>query len=536
MTTPNAMSQIEKSRARGGSLLLALAIVAEAASVRRAISWPALEYQADPVAFFREVLGVEPWRRQIEVLEAIRDHGRVAVRSGHKIGKTTLAVGAGLWFYESFPDARVLMTAPTARQVDRVLWRELRKLHARALVPLDGEPGQLAKTGIVSPDLREMWGFTATEAESVAGTSGANMLYIVDEASGVGDAIFEAIEGNRASGTIKVLLLSNPTKTEGEFFEAFDTKAKFYRTFTISSEETPNAVEGRVVVPGLASRSWIEEKREEWGEESALYTVRVKGEHALGEDGKILSVAAILEATQRWEDTPATGRLQIGLDPAGPGLGGDETVFAVRRGKKLLRLYAFRGLSDDAHVAQLLGIIAEHRLDRDPVPLVCVDREGPIGGTVYGALRGYVNHPDHADAFEVVGVRSSPAAIRRPDAYDRVRDELWANLRDWIREGGALVDDGKLQKELNAPEWIQHSMGRVKVTPKDELREKLKRSPDRADALALAVWVPVAFREETLGPAVENGPRPAATSATAAFEPPDPETFNPYAALSAWGR
>src|SRR5690606_31880088 len=134
------------------------------------------------------------------------------------------------WFYGSFDDARVIMTSTTARQVDQILWREVKMLRARSgwcvackrgnqrrreENPINPEliarpcqhsalirevPGELARTGMKSADFREIVGFTAKEAEAVAGISGRNLLYIVDEASGVAQAIFEAIEGNRAGG------------------------------------------------------------------------------------------------------------------------------------------------------------------------------------------------------------------------------------------------------------------------------------------------------------------------------------------------
>ncbi|HSC89385.1 MAG TPA: hypothetical protein VLC09_19010, partial [Polyangiaceae bacterium] len=300
--------------------------IAEARANSRKITWPSPRYRDAPVAFFREVLGVDPWHRQIEIIEAVRDHKRVAVRSGHKVSKSHSAAGLALWFFCSFDDARVVMTSTTARQVDDILWRELRMvlhrsgvcaackaadraaypdqphLHTRApcehstLIP--EEPAEKAKTGLHSADFREVVGFTAKEAEAVAGVSGKNLLYIVDEASGVRQEIFEAIEGNRAGGA-RILMLSNPTKNEGEHFDAFHSKKHLYKTVTVSSEETPNVVERRLVIPGLCEHEFVDEKKEEWGEESALYKIRVKGIHALHEDGKIFSVHTITMAEDR---------------------------------------------------------------------------------------------------------------------------------------------------------------------------------------------------------------------------------------------
>jgi phage terminase large subunit len=241
------------------------------ASIR--IEWPCATYRNNPVGFFREVLGINPWSRQIEIIEAVRDHRRVAVASGHKVSKSNTAAGLALWFYCSFDNARVVLTSTTARQIDDILWRELRMMVDGAKETIDGEMRELARSGFKA-GFRWITGHTAKEAEAVAGVSGKNLFYIVDEASGVGDPIYEAIEGNRAGGA-RVLLIGNPTRTEGEHFEAFHSKSKFYKTIRISSEETPNVVEGREVIPGLCERAWVEEKREEWGVESALYKIRV---------------------------------------------------------------------------------------------------------------------------------------------------------------------------------------------------------------------------------------------------------------------
>lgn len=533
-----------------GAAFLAAATAIGAPEDDGKIVWPSDHYREAPVEFFREVLGVEPWEKQIEVIDAIREFPRVAVKSGHKVSKSHTAGGIALWFYSSFPDARVVMTSTTSRQVDQILWRETRMMHARAgrcvackraevngprpcahSALIDGDTHELARSGLKADDFREIVGFTAREAEAVAGISGSNLLYILDEASGIPDVIFEAIEGNRAGGA-RVVMFSNPTRTEGEFFEAFNAKARFFKTITISSEDTPNVKSGQVLIPGLATREWIDEKREEWGEDSPLYKIRVRGEFVLSEDGKIFSVHAIGEAEARWADAPEVGRLHIGIDPAGPGLGGDESAFAPRRGAKVLGVVAFRGLTEEAHLAHLLGLIKEHRRQHEGPPLVLIDREGPIGSAVYGLLRSYASA--NPDAFEVVGIRSSDRARRQPQVYDRMRDELWARGAEWLREGGALPEDAKLSKDLHAPEWVGHAMtGRLKVTGKDELRKKLGRSPDRGDAVLLSVWEPVASRDEDVREAAEA----AEARAERREEPEDLSvTHDPYAGADLWQR
>jgi len=484
-----------------------IAWVADRAALA-ARGWPNPKYQRDPVAFAREVLGVEPWAKQVEILEAVRDHKRVAVCSGHKVSKSHSLAIVALWFYSAFEDARVVCTCVTARQVDEIFYREVKKMFRRSRQPLSGEPRELARSGIKSDDFREIVGFTAKESEAVAGISGKNLLYLVDEASGIGEEIFEAIQGNSAGGA-RVVLTSNPTRTEGTFFEAFHAKAQFWRTIQVSSESTPNVIEGREVIPGLATREWVELMRAEYGEQHPVFKVRVKGEFVLSEEGKIMSLHLLGLAEQRWAETPAVGRLQVGVDPAGPGEFGDETAFSGRRGQKQIAKQEHRGLEAEAIVVHLLDFLRAHRQPRE-VPIVCVDREGPIGSEVFGLLRAHLD--EHPGAFEVFGVRSSDKAIRQPQIYGTVRDELHANAAEWLRDGGAILEDVKLTRELHAPSWVAVAAygvnaSRLKATDKKQLRKELGRSPDRADALLLSVWEPLALTVQT-----EDGAQPKAAA------------------------
>jgi len=537
---PRSFAESLAARLRAGT-----ASTVGAAGDGETIAWPSPRWREDPLAFFRNVLGVEPWSRQEEIIDLAKNHRRVAVASGNKIGKSVTAVGLALWFYSSYEDARVIFSSTTSRQVDAILWRELRMVLYRSgrcvdckrkdplgtSIPrpcphsaiIDGHVNDLARSGMRSNNFREIVGFTAREAEAVAGISGKNLFYIVDEASGVPDLIFEAIEGNRAGGA-RIIMFSNPTRNEGEFFEAFHTKADFYKTLSISSEENPNYQSRREIIPGLATHEWIEEKRQEWGEDNPWWKVRVLGQFATSEERKILSIHAIRQAEERWPDASDKGRLFIGLDPSGPGGLGDESVFCVRRNLKVLQLYAMRGLTEDAHLQHLLGILSVHRLPREEAPVLVLDREGSIGSRVFGLLRAYAD--THEGEFVVVGVRSSDRASRERENYDRVRDELFANLHDWIvKSGGAIPEDTRLERELHAAEWIDQANGRRKATPKSELRKALGRSPDRADAVALSVW-------ETADTRADSGDSPQET----ATEPDRYPRLDPYAGMETWRR
>jgi phage terminase large subunit len=195
---------------------------------------------------------------------------------------------------------------------------------------------------------------------------------------------------------------------------------------------------------------------------------------------------------QRWADTPDAGRLFIGLDPAGESGSGDETVYSARRGLKQTFMRAHRGLNEEQHLTQLLVYVAQLKLPRE-TPVVVVDREGSIGSRLFNTLRNYA---ETTRAFDVVGVRASDKAVRRPQVYDRMRDELAANLEQWFRDGGAILEDAKLEAELHTFEWKQNVNGRFKLTPKVDVKKAhrpLARPLRRA--WPSAAWEPLSLRE-----------------------------------------
>jgi phage terminase large subunit len=456
--------------------------------------WPSPRWRSDPEAFGRAAFGLELFPDQVEIMRALVEHERVAVRSGNKAGKTLTVVLIALWFYCSFPDARVVMTATSAPQINRVLWRQLKALMRSALIEIPGKLGERAQTGLIASDLREVTGQTAAVVEAISGVSGANLLYVVDEASSLEQRFFEAIEGNRAGGSARVVMISNPTRIEGPYFEAFHQKKAFWHVVHINCEDVARWNETRKV-PGIATQAMIDQWAEEYGKDSAFYRVRVRGEFPLHEAGKAISFPDIEAARARWEDAKGEGRLRIGDDPAGPGDGGDDHAFAIVRGSKCLDIISQAGLTDDQHIDRLLGLLRTNRLEGEK-PLVLLDIEGPIGQRLFYRLQAIAGGARPGHDFELAGVKASDAARREPQIFVRTRDEVWANLARWIRADGAIPPDSLLEQELYAPSWLGRIDGKIQLTKKDEIKKLLRpsRSPDRADALALAVWEPLAWQ------------------------------------------
>lgn len=542
------------------SLLDAVGAIARRVAAERAAGrWPSPRWQSDPVGFAREVLGVQLWAFQVELLEAIRDHRHVTCAGGRKIGKDFAVGVAALWWFASFDDARVIALAPSAKQVDGIFYREVRILHARSgrcfdcrqrdpdgprpcphSAILDGNVGMLARTGVVAPDLREIRGTTAVNEGGLRGLSGARILAIEDEASDIKDEFDAALVGNLAGADCHRVLISNPTRTAGFFHRSHHEERDLFRVLQQSSEQNPNIVEGREVVRGLATREWIAERELAWGRGSPAWSANVDGQFVKAEEGQLFTLEAITASEQRWEDVPAEGRLVIGVDVAGENEDGDETAIAVRRGLKVLELFTRRGLSPSAILEVIRGTIHAHRRSRfdsgDDMPLVVLDRDGATGARVFDAVNAYRLRDETTEReFRLVGFRgSAPPAGRLSEVYRLSRDALFGGLLDWFREGGAIPIDMKLEGELVALRWVDAERGRSRLIHKSDLRARLGRSPDRLDAVALSTHGerlrPPTFATDAAVQAREV-PEVYAEESGGGIDPYGGSAFDPYGGL-----
>lgn len=459
-------------------------------------AWPDPTYRDDPVAFARDVLGISPWSGQRAILEAIAAHDRVCVRSGHRVGKTDADAIVALWWFATRPRSRVVLLAPSFAQVKEAVWRAVRLAYVSAKVPLGGSIAQLPQTGLHDVDGRQVFGISPEDEFRLQGLASPALLFIVDEASIVDDAIFEVILSNIAgggdAGEARILLTGNPNRNKGYFFDAF--RSDRWKQLHIPSTDSPN-VTGEAKVAGLATKEWITDRMADWaGPNGPIYRIRVLGEFVEISEGRLFSLDMIGAAERAWKTTQPMGRLVIGLDPAGSSGKGDETVFCPRRGHKALALEAHRGLNADTHVVETLSVITRYRGDSREVPLVVVDRDGIVGADVFASLRAYQKR--HEQDFELVGFRGAERATRRPNDVHRRRDEMWFGLVDWFKAGGTVPVDLKLQAELAEVATDTTFRGLAKIIEKDLMRAALGRSPDRADALALSTYVPTMYERD----------------------------------------
>ena len=438
-------------------------------------------YRDDPCAFIEEVLGIHLYSRQREIIEAVRDHERTAVAAGNAVGKTLAATGAILAHLAGGPGSVVVSTSATDAQLKRVLWRETRRRFKQADGFFDG--AVVTETEI---RLRDDWyavGFSTDQAEALQGVHAERVLVVADEASGIAEHLWDAIEGLVAGGDARILAISNPLRTSGSFYDFFHSRRDEWKTLTISAYDTP-AFTGedvpRAVRKNLVSRRWVErlEKRDAG---SNTYLVKVLGEFPSQQDDAVVS-RTDLEQAQAQTLEPGLPLL-LGLDVAR--FGSDETVLALREGNRIRVLDAWQGKALTETTGRVLDHVRRLQAEHARRPRVIVDDAG-LGGGVTDGLR--------EQGVQVVAFNGGGKA-RRPGDYPNRRSELWFAFAEAL----PLLDldglDEELARELLAPSFSFDSSGSRVVEKKSDTRRRLRRSPDRADAVMLTVAVepPVAL-------------------------------------------
>jgi hypothetical protein len=318
----------------------------------------------------------------------------------------------------------------------------------------------------------------------------------------------QVFAGNAMGGGV-LLFTSNPTRNEGPFFDAFHGQKDRWQTFHVDAEDVADWQEKNGVrVPGIVTRDRIEDARALYGDGSAFFTLRVKGNFLTNETGRAIPMALIEQAAAIWPSLDAVGPLMIGYDCAGPGDGGDEHVWSIVRGLRLEPMHAKRGLDTDAAVAETLMLIQYHRREGE-IPHVNVDAAGPIGSVLFARLQDIANQRQgRADAFTVYGVHAG-VLLRRGSKFERVRDQLIWNAAEWLKAGGGIPRDHMLQQEMYAQVWESLPDERLRAQPKAIVRRELGRSPDRFDSWCLAVHVPSTLRDDYAHDLPAAPPRPS---------------------------
>ncbi len=427
------------------------------------------EYRDDPVKFVKEVLGAKPLPYQAEFLQALADGERkMSIRSGHGTGKSTSASWAMLWYVLlRFPN-KVVVTAPTSGQLFDALFAELKRWIGE--LPQQIQPMLTVKSDRVELSAAPSEAFISARTsraetpEALAGVHSDNVLLVVDEASGVPEKVFEAAAGSMSGHNATTILLSNPTRSSGTFFESQTRLSGSYWTRRWSCVDSP-----------LVSDEFVDEMRLRYGEESNAFRIRVLGEFRLADDDTIIPFHLVEAATQRDVVLDEDAATTWGLDVAR--FGSDKTVLAKRQGSTITEVNGWQGLD-------LMQTVGRVKAEYDGLPShlrpkeIMVDVIG-MGGGVVDRLR------ELGMPVRGINVGESPSM---GDTYTNLRAELWFKMRGWLEQRGAkLPKNEQLIAELTSIRYSFASSGKMKAESKDEMRKRGLTSPDYADAVCLTL-------------------------------------------------
>ena len=446
-------------------------------------------WQQNPVQFFEEVLSFYPDEWQKEAAFALRDNPKVTIKSGQGVGKTGFEAATLLWFLSCFENARVVATAPTLHQLNDVLWAEVSKWQSKS--PLLKEILQWTKTKISMIGSKERWyavARTATTPENMQGFHEDNMLFIVDEASGVADPIMEAILGTLSGSNNKLLLCGNPTRTSGTFYDSHTRDRALYKCHTVSSADSSRT-----------NKENIDSLIRKYGWDSNVVRVRVRGEFPNQEDDVFIPLSLIEQCSSKLlelDDSAGMQFVSLGVDVAR--FGDDETIIyrnyhghcKIVRNRRGQNLMATVG----DIVKEFKKIYREYSKYEGKV-YVQIDDTG-LGGGVTDRLKE-VRKEQKLYKMQIIPINAAEkietdtaAGKEAAEKYNNLTTAMWASMRDLLDNKQIVIeDDEQTIGQLSSRKYTMTSNGKLEIESKKEMKKRGLDSPDRADALALALYL-----------------------------------------------
>ncbi len=426
----------------------------------------------------RDRTGPEEW--QSELLEAVGsgllnlDQAiKIAVASGHGIGKSAFVSWLILWSISTFPDTKGVVTANTGTQLATKTWPELAKWHrlfianhwftftATAIFSTDHQHEKTWRVDAVT------WSEHNTEAFAGLHNQGKRILIVFDEASSIADKVWDVTEGALTDENTEIIwaAFGNPTRNTGRFHETCFGKGK-HRAITKS-------IDSRSV--SHTNKKQIQQWIDDYGVDSDFVRVRVRGLPPNASECQFIP-SSFVEAARGKSIHPSSYNFApkiIGVDPAL--YGDDECTIYLRQGMACQKLMTLRKIQDDLTIA---GYVAQLE-DEHQADAVFVDMGYGTGIVSGGRAMGR--------QWTIV----SFAAKSNKEGFANKRAEMWGDMKQWLQEGGAIPDDPDLCGQLTAPEYFVNLRGQIQLEAKADMKSRGLSSPDRADAIALTFAYPV---------------------------------------------
>ena len=455
------------------------------------------KYKRDPVAFMREVLLYEPDPWQKEVAMAFVHNKWVTVRSGQGVGKTALQAALLLWFLMTNPYPRIVCTAPTYAQLRDVLWAEISKWIENSEVLKNML--KWTKTYIYLKGMEKRWfalARVAVRPENMQGFHEDNMLFLVDEASGVRDDVMEAILGNLTGPNNKLGMFGNPTRPNGIFYDSHHGARGDFKAFRVNAEDSPRTSKENIAALARA-----------YGKDSNVYRVRVLGQFPTSEDDAFISLSLIEASIMTEPPKKKKGEqplsIHIGCDVAR--YGDDKTVIAYKIDEVLTLHKKRRGQNLMKTADDIIELAVQLRREykwEGKIP-VKIDDGGLGGGVTDRLMQLKQLNPDKYDWIVVFPVNFGQR-INHKHYYDStsfmmgiVKKLLSPHDEDGKPKTVELIlpNDTDLVGQLSSRKYGLTDKGLIMVESKKAMKKRGLPSPDEADCVLLCC-LPVTIKGE----------------------------------------
>ena len=445
-------------------------------------------YTHDPVGFVwaafpwdedETLKGQSPQKWQLDVLQDIKDGLvdmqkalRLITASGNGIGKSTLVAWIILWGITTYPDARAVITANTETQLSNKTWPEVQKWFHKFILK---DFFDCTATALFVREESHMknwradavpWSKENPEAFAGLHNQGKRIILIFDEGSAIPDIIWETSEGALTDKGTEIIwcAFGNPTRNSGRFFECFHKDRDIWKCRQIDSRTA--AISNKVQL-----QEWIDK----YGEDDDFVRIHVTGQFPNASEYQLIGrnlVDAAIKCKLNKEQIQFAP-VAIGVDPSWTGT--YKFVIYLRQGLYSKILGKYQKNDDDVRMANIIaGFEDQYHAD-----IVNIDFGYGTGIASQGRAMGR--------RWNLIAFASKPSK----SGYANKRAEMWCDMKEWLKDGGAVENDQELIDDLIGPEYKMNSKDEILLESKEHMKDRGLASPNCGDALALTFAIKI---------------------------------------------